>query len=56
MIVGNHKPLLRNVDDAARRRFNIVPFTVKPDQPDPQLEEKLRAEWPESSVGSRGLA
>ena len=46
MIVGNHKPLLRNVDDAARRRFNIVPFTVKPDAPDLQLEEKLQAEWP----------
>lgn len=45
-IVGNHKPVLHNVDDAARRRFNIVPFTVKPAQPDHQLEEKLRAEWP----------
>ena len=46
MIVGNHKPGLRNVDDAARRRFNLVPFTRKPDSPDRQLEEKLRAEWP----------
>ena len=45
-IVGNHQPMLRNVDDAARRRFNIVPFTCKPAQPDPQLEEKLKAEWP----------
>jgi putative DNA primase/helicase len=45
-IVGNHKPVLHNVDDAARRRFNIVPFTRKPARPDPQLEEKLRAEYP----------
>jgi putative DNA primase/helicase len=45
-IVGNHKPVLHNVDDAARRRFNIVPFTRKPVQPDPQLEEKLKAEYP----------
>ncbi|MGY2052282.1 phage/plasmid primase, P4 family [Methylobacterium sp. JK268] len=46
MIVGNHQPLLRNVDDAARRRFNIVPFTRKPERPDTQLEHKLKAEWP----------
>ena len=29
-----------------RRRFNIVPFDRKPACPDPQLEEKLKAEWP----------
>ena len=45
-IVGNHQPQLRNVDDAARRRFNVVPFTRKPAQPDRDLEAKLRAEWP----------
>jgi P4 family phage/plasmid primase-like protien len=45
-IVGNHQPVLRNVDDAARRRFNIVPFTRKPARPDPELEQKLRSEWP----------
>lgn len=45
-IVGNHKPVLHNVDDAARRRFNIVPFTRKPERPDRQLEEKLKPEWP----------
>ncbi len=44
MIVGNHAPVLANVDDAARRRFNIVPFTQKPTQPDPHLEDKLKAE------------
>jgi putative DNA primase/helicase len=41
MIVGNHTPVLHNVDDAAKRRFNIVPFILKPDKPDLDLEEKL---------------
>ena len=45
-IIGNHKPTLKNVDDAARRRFNLVPFTFKPPRPDPELEHKLKAEWP----------
>jgi putative DNA primase/helicase len=45
-IVGNHQPVLQNVDDAARRRFNIVAFTSKPANPDKLLEDKLRAEWP----------
>jgi P4 family phage/plasmid primase-like protien len=44
VIVGNHAPVLANVDEAARRRFNIVPFTQKPERPDRQLEEKLRGE------------
>ena len=38
--------MLTNVDDAAKRRFNIIPFTRKPPRPDRQLEEKLKAEWP----------
>jgi putative DNA primase/helicase len=46
VIIGNHKPRLRNVDDAMRRRINIVPFINKPERPDPKLEEKLRGEWP----------
>ena len=45
-ISGNHKPALRNVDDAARRRFNVVPFTHKPAKPDSDLPEKLKSEWP----------
>jgi putative DNA primase/helicase len=44
MIVGNHKPSLQNVDDAARRRFNIVPFVLKPPAPDRQLETRLMME------------
>jgi putative DNA primase/helicase len=46
-IVGNYKPALQNVDEALRRRFNIIPFTRKPDKPDKELESKLRAEWPQ---------
>ena len=46
LITGNHRPTLKNVDDAARRRFNILPFTRKPAAPDPDLKEKLRGEWP----------
>lgn len=44
VIVGNHAPVLGNVDEAARRRFNIIPFTQKPATPDRNLEEKLKAE------------
>lgn len=46
LIIGNNKPGLSSVDDAARRRFNLLPFLFKPAVPDPRLEEKLRAEWP----------
>jgi putative DNA primase/helicase len=46
VFAGNHKPVLRNVDEGTRRRFNIVPFTMKPAAPDRELERKLRAEWP----------
>lgn len=46
VFLGNHKPVLRNVDDAARRRFNIVPFTHKPKVPDPQLSDRLEEEHP----------
>jgi putative DNA primase/helicase len=46
LIIGNHKPSLRNVADAARRRFNLIPFIHKPETPDRQLEEKLKSEWP----------
>ena len=32
------------MDDAIRRRLNIVPFVFKPAKPDPELEQKLMAE------------
>lgn len=47
LIAGNNKPGLTNVDAAAKRRFNLLPFQFKPATPDPKLEEKLRAEWPQ---------
>jgi P4 family phage/plasmid primase-like protien len=48
VIVGNHKPALRNVDEAMRRRIHLVPFTVTipPDARDKELFEKLKPEWP----------
>jgi putative DNA primase/helicase len=46
LIIGNDKPRLNNVGAAERRRYIIVPFNFKPEVPDKQLEEKLKAEWP----------
>ena len=47
-IIGNHQPSLRSVDEAQRRRFNMVPFTrtPKPEEIDRLLEEKVKAEAP----------
>jgi putative DNA primase/helicase len=45
-IIGNHKPVLKNVDDAAKRRFNMVPFVHKPPSPDRQLDAQLADEHP----------
>lgn len=46
VIIGNHEPRIKFVDDAIRRRFNVLPFTFKPENPDKDLENKLKAEWP----------
>ena len=48
LIAGNHKPGLRNIDEAIRRRFHLLPFTVRipPEARDPNLFDKLREEWP----------
>jgi len=45
-LLGNRKPSLHKVDDAARRRFNIVPLLYRPERVDRQLEKKLMAEAP----------
>ena len=47
IVAGNHKPTLRAVDEAIRRRLHLIPFTVTipPDERDDRLSEKLRAEW-----------
>jgi putative DNA primase/helicase len=45
LIAGNHKPGLRGVDEAIRRRFHLIPFTVTITNPDKQLFDKLGVEW-----------
>ena len=46
LIVGNHKPSIRNVDEAMRRRLHMVPFTVTipPAKRDKRLPDRLLAE------------
>jgi putative DNA primase/helicase len=48
VIAGNHKPGLRSVDEAIRRRLHLVPFTVTipPKERDAELPDKLKTEWP----------
>jgi P4 family phage/plasmid primase-like protien len=48
VIVGNHKPALRSVDEAIRRRLHLIPFTVTipPAERDKDLFDKLKPEWP----------
>jgi putative DNA primase/helicase len=48
IIAGNHKPSFRNIDEAIQRRFNLLPFnvTIPAAERDPDLPEKLKAEWP----------
>jgi putative DNA primase/helicase len=49
LILGNHKPALHNVDEATRRRFHLIPFTVTipESERDPKLPDKLMAEYPQ---------
>jgi P4 family phage/plasmid primase-like protien len=48
VIVGNHKPSLRRIDEAIRRRIHLVPFiiTIPPEERDKGLFEKLKPEAP----------
>jgi putative DNA primase/helicase len=48
LIAGNHRPSLRAVDEAMRRRFHLIPFTVTipPEKRDQELPEKLKPELP----------
>ncbi|NNE88447.1 MAG: hypothetical protein HKN27_10260 [Silicimonas sp.] len=43
-VAGNNQPVLNNVEDAARRRFNIVSLDHRPLNPDKEMEEKLKNE------------
>ena len=46
LIAGNHKPSIRNVDEAMKRRLHMIPFTVTipPEKRDGKLTEKLLKE------------
>jgi putative DNA primase/helicase len=45
---ANHKPVIRGTDLAIWRRIRLIPFlvTIPPDDRDPELADKLRAELP----------
>jgi putative DNA primase/helicase len=49
IVAGNHRPGLGTVDEAMRRRFNLLPFgvTIPAVERDVDLAEKLREEWPD---------
>ena len=46
---GNHRPAIRTIDEAIRRRIMLVPFTitVPMEKRDPKLRDALRGEWPQ---------
>jgi putative DNA primase/helicase len=48
IIAGNHRPALRSVDEAIRRRLYLIPWNIviQPAERDKTLGEKLRKEWP----------
>ncbi len=45
-VAGNHKPAIRNIDEAMKRRLHLIPFTVTipPERRDKHLQQKLMAE------------
>ncbi len=47
VVSANHRPGVRNVDEAIRRRLQLVPFNqvIPAEQRDPGLAEALRTEW-----------
>jgi putative DNA primase/helicase len=45
-IFGNNRPSLKDVDEAIKRRFLILPFNHQPAKRDPELPERLKGEWP----------
>jgi len=48
VMAGNHKPIVKGNDNGIWRRVRLVPFgrTFSPDERDPHLLDKLRAETP----------
>jgi len=49
IIAGNHKPRLKSINEAIRRRMHLVPFTqtIPESERDPTLPDRLREEWPQ---------
>lgn len=45
-LVGNHAPRLKGRTPAMERRLRVVPFNQAPANPDKELKDKLRAEYP----------
>lgn len=47
ILVGNHKPKFRSVDEAIRRRLHLIPFDyqVPKAEKNQNLGEELKAEW-----------
>jgi len=45
-VAGNHKPAIRNIDEAMKRRLHLIPFTITipPEKRDKNLQQKLLAE------------
>lgn len=48
-VTGNHKPHMANVDEAMRRRFNLISLSVKipEEKRDINLVKRLEEEWPQ---------
>jgi putative DNA primase/helicase len=48
LVAGNHKPSLRSVDEAIKRRLHLIPFTVTipVEERNKNLADELRPEWP----------
>ncbi len=48
VISGNHRPRLRSIGFAMRRRVNMIPFlvTIPDEERDPNFSVKLKDEWP----------
>lgn len=48
ILVTNNRPIIHENTEAAWRRIRLVPFNIviPPEERDPMLIEKLRAEWP----------
>lgn len=46
LFAGNHKPEIRDLDAAMRRRIHLIPFIATPKVVDKRLEDKLKIEYP----------